>query len=139
MNKTGIIILMSLTLVCNGVAQREMTLEQCKEMATKNNKNEIKPMSNRGCQRTEKEAFTNYFPKISATGLAFKANDDLMNGNVDLSGMESNMGSTLGPALANLGIDPASLPTSVKVSALNKGLYGFGNGHTASVCRWTNN
>ena len=122
MNKTGIIILMSLTLVCKGVAQREMTLEQCKEMAAKNNKKmRLSQCQTEAAKEQKKEAFTNYFPKISATGLAFKANDDLMNGNVDLSGMESNMGSTLGPALANLGIDPASLPTSVKVSALNKG------------------
>ncbi|MDO4164719.1 MAG: TolC family protein [Bacteroides sp.] len=50
------------------------TAEQCREMALKNN-TLIKNAKNNvtGAEQTRKEAFTNYFPSISATGMGFNA------------------------------------------------------------------
>ncbi|MBO6117733.1 MAG: TolC family protein [Bacteroidales bacterium] len=55
------------------------TLNQVKDSALKNNltlKNA--DISLQQSRQTQKEAFTNYFPKVSATGGAFKANKDLV-------------------------------------------------------------
>ncbi|MGN0229661.1 MAG: TolC family protein [Muribaculaceae bacterium] len=60
-------------------AQHTYTLEECRAMALKNNlamqnaANEVV-----AAQETHKEAFTNYFPNISASGIGFNANKGLL-------------------------------------------------------------
>jgi outer membrane protein TolC len=54
--------------ICN--AQEIFTLEKCKELALKNNKKvENAQLSVEMAEQTKKEAFTKYFPNVSATGM----------------------------------------------------------------------
>lgn len=55
------------------------TLEQCKELALENN-NKIKngKLSIDIATQTRKEAFTNFFPTVSAAGMAFMASHDMV-------------------------------------------------------------
>ena len=56
-------------------AQDILTLEQCKALALKNNKQaKNSELSVEAAQQQKKEAFTKYFPSISATGLGFSSN-----------------------------------------------------------------
>lgn len=60
-------------------AQNTLTLEKSKELAIKNNtqiKNGILEIE--ASKQVKKAAFTNYFPKVSATGMAFRFNDPLV-------------------------------------------------------------
>ena len=61
-------------------AQSSFTLEQCKELTLKNNyeirKSELQL---KGAEQSRKEAFTNYFPVVSATGTAMNASAGTMN------------------------------------------------------------
>lgn len=64
-------------------AQNNLTLEKSKELATKNNiqiKNGILEIE--ASKQVKKAAFTNYFPKVSATGMAFRFNDPLVKFNM---------------------------------------------------------
>ena len=60
-------------------AQHAYTLEECRTMALKSNlavrnaANEVE-----SAQQTRKEAFTNYFPNLSASGMGFNANKGLL-------------------------------------------------------------
>lgn len=61
-------------------AQSSFSLEQCKELTLKNNyeirKSELQL---KGAEESRKEAFTNYFPVVSATGTAMNASAGTMN------------------------------------------------------------
>ncbi|MHB9141941.1 MAG: TolC family protein [Paludibacter sp.] len=64
-------------------AQTKLSLEQSKELAIKNNiqlKNGNLELE--ASKQVKKAAFTNYFPKVSATGMAFRFNDPLINYNM---------------------------------------------------------
>lgn len=66
-------------------AQSQYSLEDCQQMAIKHNitllnaNNEISM-----AEEQKKEAFTKYFPTVSATGLGFQSNKNMVN--VDMSG-----------------------------------------------------
>lgn len=66
-------------------AQTQYTLDECMEMALKNNVR-IKNADNdlRAAKEQKKSAFTNYFPSLSATGLGFLADKGLVE--VDMAG-----------------------------------------------------
>ena len=79
-----------LLLAVNAVAQKRYTLEKCKELAEKNNvalKNS--QLSVEAAKQTEKEAFTNYFPNVSASAFTFKNSKPLVS--VDLGATQLNM------------------------------------------------
>lgn len=73
-----IILLLGLNIYAS--AQNKYTLEQCKTLALQNNtlvRNGNLEIE--ASQQVKKSAFTNYFPKISATAMAFRFNDPLVN------------------------------------------------------------
>ena len=76
-------LLLGLQAIAQTPADSVYTLEQCVEMALNNNRktltarNEVEAAVN-----LRKEAFTKYFPEISAAGLAFWANHDILQYNL---------------------------------------------------------
>lgn len=84
------------TLVCSMVcgsmqSQNYLTLEQCRQMAIEHNaKMRQSKLNIAAAQEQQKEAFTKYFPTISASGMGFDANKDMLS--VELQpGMEMSM------------------------------------------------
>lgn len=64
-------------------AQQSYTLEQCKEMALKNNaKSKNSRLDIQGAQQSQKEAFTKYFPTAEISALGFKAKDPVLSANM---------------------------------------------------------
>ena len=60
------------------------TLQQCKQEALKNNIAIRKADNNiRSAEEQRKEAYTNYFPNVSASGAYFHANKALVDGSVN--------------------------------------------------------
>ncbi len=80
MNKVYILIAASLSLASHDAfAQKSYTLDECIAEAVKNNAKVRKADGEVGvAEMKRKEAFTNYFPQISAQGGAFVANDGLV-------------------------------------------------------------
>ncbi|WP_321437409.1 TolC family protein [uncultured Bacteroides sp.] len=71
-------------------AQEVLTLEQCKKLALENNvKIRNARLEQSASNETKKEAFTNYFPVVSATGEGFNANKGIIS--LDLAGMSMSM------------------------------------------------
>lgn len=71
-------------------AQKVYTLDECRQMALENNvKARNAANSLEAAEQTKKEAFTNYFPTVSATGMGFVANEGLVN--MSLMGMSVEM------------------------------------------------
>lgn len=67
-------------LVCGvTAAQTPLTLDECRSMALKNNV-KMRNASNEveAAVQGQKEAFTNYFPNVSASGMAYNANKGLL-------------------------------------------------------------
>jgi multidrug efflux pump subunit AcrB/outer membrane protein TolC len=104
-------------------AQTPYSLEQCKKLALENNtqvKNaNLEVLASR---QVKKSAFTNYFPKISATAMAFRFNDPLVN--LDIEGGQL-------PVLATDGITPpAPIPgqfayfPGISLSLIDQGTVG---------------
>jgi outer membrane protein TolC len=86
------IALLSLFLLggLNISAQEVLTLEQCKKLALENNvKIKNARLEQSASNETKKEAFTNYFPSISATGEGFNANKGIIS--FDFSGMSMSL------------------------------------------------
>lgn len=65
-------------------AQKIYTIDECKQMAMENNRKiKSSTMEISVSEHAQKEAFTNYFPSLSATGLGFKAKDPFVSMNMD--------------------------------------------------------
>lgn len=78
MRKTVIYVMMYL--VCGvTAAQTPLTLDECRSMALKNNV-KMRNASNEveAAVQGQKEAFTNYFPNVSASGMGYNANKGLL-------------------------------------------------------------
>ena len=78
-----ITIVLLLGLTNNVSSQNKYSLEQCKMLALQNNA--LARNSNleiEASKQVKKAAFTNYFPKISATGMTFRFNDPLFKYNI---------------------------------------------------------
>lgn len=73
-------VVLALSLPMAVAAQRQYTLDECVSMALQNNR-QLQKATNEidAATQTQKEAFTNYFPTVSATGFTFKANKPLVN------------------------------------------------------------
>lgn len=80
MNKPMIFAaLLALLLPTVATAQRQYTLNECVTMALQNNRQLLKATNEiDAATQTKKEAFTNYFPTVSATGFTFKANKPIV-------------------------------------------------------------
>ena len=84
MKKLIIILLLAGIIVFPAFSQETLTLEQCRELALKNNaglKNAALSVEIAGQQK--KEAFTKYFPSVSATGVGVVFSEALMNTTVE--------------------------------------------------------
>jgi len=69
-------------------AQEVFTLEKCKELALQNNiKAQNSQLSLDAAEQTQKEAFTKYFPSVSAVGMGFRAGKGMMSMDLDVSSM----------------------------------------------------
>ncbi len=92
MNHISRRLILALCALCAlpSLAQTAYTLEECRTMALENNvkmRNAANDMEAATQQR--KEAFTNYFPTISASGSAYGANKGLVQ--MELAGMEASL------------------------------------------------
>ena len=92
--KMKIISTIIVLLFCSSLyAQEIYTLERCKELALKNNTQAWNgQLSVEAAEQIQKEAFTKYFPSVSATGLGFMANNPMMQMEMDMSGLFQAMG-----------------------------------------------
>lgn len=60
-------------------AQKVLSIDDCKQLALQNNaKSKNSKLEIEAAGQTKKSAFTNYFPSVSAGGLAYKADSGLM-------------------------------------------------------------
>lgn len=83
--KRNFLLLAALALCGTAAHAQGYTLEQCKALALENNnkmKNSRLEIGIAG--QTRKEAFTNYFPTVSAAGMAFTASHDMLRLSVPL-------------------------------------------------------
>src|SRR5574344_1710102 len=122
MNRLYILILCA-GFIVNPVmqAQKVYTLAECRQMALDNN---IKVKNGRlaieQAKEQEKEAFSKYFPTVSASGTYFRSNN-LITQNINLTQDDQQQ---LAGIISKLGLDPsalASLPTSFTLEAINHG------------------
>lgn len=87
----GMICLLSLCIVA-GHAQQVLTLEECSRLALENNaKMKNARLDVQGSEESRKEAFTHYFPSVSATGGAFTSDNGLAEMSL-MPGMEMALG-----------------------------------------------
>ena len=108
MNIKIIITTFFISLCTLSFGQEIYTLEKCKELAMQNNaKAQNSLLSIEAAKQTKNEAFTKYFPSVSATGVGFHASSPMMD-------MEFPIGAMLG--------DPDMDPISM--SMLEKGIIG---------------
>jgi outer membrane protein TolC len=96
-------------------AQEMYSLEKCKQMALENNaKVKNAQLSIDAAEQTKKEAFTKYFPNISATSMNFAANKPMMSMEMDMSASMQPLMSVLNPVIgwamqSGVPIDPNAL------------------------------
>lgn len=129
MNKKIIIVLFCVIATFPANSQEILTLEKCKELTLKNSRQiQNAALSLAIAQEQKKEAFTNYFPNISATGLGFAANKPMLSMEMDLSGITDAITPLMGWLMQQgAPLDPsalAGLSQPQKVEALNNGVIG---------------
>jgi outer membrane protein TolC len=125
-----IIILSTACLLSISVhAQEIYTLEKCKELALQNNaKSQNSQLSIEAAEQVKKEAFTKYFPSVSAVGMGFRAGKPMMSMDLDVSSIMAPMLDALGPAIGwmmQMGapIDPSAFQSEPqKIEMLEKGV-----------------
>jgi outer membrane protein TolC len=114
-------------------SQQVLTLEKCKELALKNNiqvKNAA--LSVEIAEQQKKEAFTKYFPSVSATGFGFTTNKPMMSIEVDMSAMIQPMMTAVTPLVVwmmqqGMPLDLTALGNlsqPIKIEALKNGIVG---------------
>ena len=116
--KRNIILTLSLLMSLTLSAQQQLTLEQVKACALAHNIN-IRTADNAILQAREhkKEAYTNYFPQVSAVGIGFKTTTDALKADMKLSELlPSSFAAALPSGLA------ATLPSTLPVSMVDKGV-----------------
>lgn len=75
----GLLLLLAVPLS----AQNKYSLTDCKQMAIENNRIlKNSKLNINAAKEANKEAFTNYFPSVSATGIGFKSNDPFISMNM---------------------------------------------------------
>lgn len=116
MNRIIIGIIIGMVVCLPQAKAQQYTLSDCINMALDNNaKIKNSKLDIQIADQMKKEAFTNFFPQISAGGTLFSANRGLLQKNIDLS--------PIGGILGQMGMDPAALgiPPSLPVELLKNG------------------
>jgi outer membrane protein TolC len=102
-------------------AQKVYTLSECRRMALNNNvKIKNGQLAIDQSKEQEKEAFSKYFPTVSASGTYFRSNY-LLKQDISISSEEQQK---LAGIVTQLGLDPSALsalPTSYTLEAINHG------------------
>lgn len=122
--KRIIIYIVSVLFMLPALAQQSLTLNDCREMALKNNvKMQQQQMALENASLQKKEAITHMFPSVSAMGMTFKAHNDLVNLSVPTDEIVPVVTSvaTMMPDLAPL-LGGLEMPENI--SALNDGTIG---------------
>lgn len=99
-------------------AQQVLSLQQVKEQALAHNIS-IRTAEDavREAREQKKEAFTSFFPQISATGMGFKTNTDMLKTSINTASLlPSSLATALPPALAGM------IPPTLSFSMLDRGL-----------------
>ena len=99
-------------------AQQVLSLQQVKEQALAHNIS-IRTAEDavREAREQKKEAFANYFPQISATGMGFRTNTDIMKTSINTASLlPSSLATVLPPALLS------AIPPELSFSMLDRGL-----------------
>ena len=99
-------------------AQQVLSLQQVKEQALAHNIS-IRTAEDavREAREQKKEAFTSFFPQISATGMGLKTNTDMMKTNINTASLlPSSLATALPSALAGM------IPSTLSFSMLDRGL-----------------
>lgn len=113
------IILMALLLTgITASAQQVLSLQQVKEQALAHNIS-IRTAEDavREAREQKKEAFTSFFPQISATGMGFRTNTDMMKTSINTASLlPSSLATALPSALAGM------IPPTLSFSMLDRGL-----------------
>ena len=120
MKKIIIGIVLSVTICLPQAKAQQYTLNDCINMALENNaKIKNGKLDIEIADQMKREAFTNYFPQISAGGTFFAANRGILQKDIDLS--------PIGGILGQLGMDPAALgiPSSLPVELLKNGKMAY--------------
>lgn len=115
--KRNITLALSLLLGLSVNAQ-QLTLEQVKERALVHNIS-IRAADNAIEQAREqkKEAYTNYFPQVSITGMGFKSTTDVLNTDIKLAELlPSSLAASLPSSIVT------ALPSTLPVSLVDKGV-----------------
>jgi len=119
------ILMASLGLSGYGIqAQTVYSLDECKQMALQNNIKIRK--ANLGisqAQEQEKEAFSKYFPTVSASGSYFRSSDYLVQEDIKLDGSQQQK---IAGIITQLGLNPqalASLPSTFTLQAIDHGTF----------------
>lgn len=110
-------------------AQQHLTLEQVQQLAVEHNIN-MRTADNSIQQAIEqkKEAYTLYFPTISATGFGFKVNHDMIRKDISTSDFTSSLAQAISqnPSLAALAPALAPLmqmiPSTIPIGLMNHGV-----------------
>ena len=118
------IIIMAFSLVSVVATAQTYTLEQLKDSALRNN---IAVRTARldidAAQQQRKEAFTNYFPNVSGTGLWFNANKGMARTEMNLSEhISPEMGAALAQSLPAEAL--AALGSPISISMMKNGTIG---------------
>ena len=99
-------------------AQQVLSLQQVKEQALAHNIS-IRTAEDavREAREQKKEAFTSFFPQISATGMGFRTNTDMMKTSINTASLlPSSLATALPPALAGM------IPPTLSFSMVDRGL-----------------
>lgn len=102
-------------------AQTAYSLDELKKLAVDSSADMITARNNiEAARHQKKEAFTNYFPQVSATGVAFKTSDDMIKANINTSDVLSpelaaGLSTVLPPQMLQ------SIPENISVGALDGG------------------
>ncbi|MBD5355388.1 MAG: TolC family protein [Bacteroides sp.] len=113
--KRYIMILLSLLIVMTAGAEDVLTLDQCKELALQNNVAIRNASLQSGIAKAmRQEAFTKYFPNVSATGAAFTTNNSVVkykfDDNIQL------------PAIPDILPEGGAFPINLDFSLIKKGV-----------------
>jgi len=123
MKKVAIVIILVITALSNqAIAQKGLSLEECKQLALQNNaKTKNGALEIEASRQTRKAAVTKYFPSISASGAMFEAQKDMM----EISTQGGNLPVYNGnPATLSTATQFAYMPAST-MGLLKSGTFGM--------------
>ena len=124
MKKIVISILLAI-ITHTAFSQKILTLEECREMALKNNVGiQNAELSVEIAKQQKKEAFTQYFPSVSATGVGFGAHKPMMQMDMDISGMMQPLMEVLSQMMPPGEPMPEMSSGPTKIDALKNGIIG---------------